>query len=105
MRRQTSRGMRCSTALALSIAALALCGLGGCVTAPDNGSEKIQTTADADHAGVKGVAESPLRDLNMLRTKIPPVLLQAMADPYEKPGTLRCPELIARLGPLNEALG
>lgn len=97
--------MRYASALRVSLAALAFCGLGACVTAPDNGSTKIQTTADADHAGVKGVAESPLRDLNVLRTKIPEVLLQAMADPYEKPGNLRCPDLIARLGPLNEALG
>ncbi|MBS0361676.1 MAG: hypothetical protein JSR98_09865 [Proteobacteria bacterium] len=84
---------------------MALCGLGGCVTAPDNGSDKIQTTAEADHAGVKGVAESPLRDINVMRTKIPDVLLRAMADPYEWPGNGRCPDLIARLNSLNDALG
>src|SRR6201996_7347412 len=93
------------TAFAVTAAALALCGLGGCVTAPDNGSDKIQTTADADHSGVKGVAEAPFRDLNMLRTKIPDVLLKAMADPYEWPGNGRCVDLIARLTPLNPALG
>lgn len=43
--------------------------------------------------------------MNMLRTKIPEVLLQAMADPYEWPGSGRCSDLIARLTPLNEALG
>ncbi|HEY3947459.1 hypothetical protein [Phenylobacterium sp.] len=89
----------------MSAAALALCGLGGCVTDPDNGSGKIQTTAEADRAGVKGAAESPLRDINVMRTKIPDVLLKAMADPYEWPGNGRCPDLIARLTPLNDALG
>jgi hypothetical protein len=94
--------MRYATALLLSAAAFVL---GGCVTEPDNGSAKVQTTAEADRSGVKGVAESPLRDLNVLRTKIPEVLLQAMADPYERPGTGRCPDLLTRLEPLDEALG
>jgi hypothetical protein len=94
--------MRSATATVLSAAALGLC---GCVTAPDNGSPKVQTTAEADRSGIKGVAESPLRDLNVLRTKIPEVLLQAMADPYERPASGRCMELAERLRPLNDALG
>ncbi|THD58161.1 MAG: hypothetical protein E8A49_20345 [Phenylobacterium sp.] len=80
-------------------------GLAGCVTDPHNGSPKVQTTAEADRDGVTGVAESPLRDLNVLRTKIPPVLLQAMSDPYDRPGSGSCAELLERLKPLNEALG
>jgi hypothetical protein len=91
---------RCAPALGL----LAI-SLSGCVTAPGNGSPKVQTTAEADREGVKGVAESPLRDMNVLRTKIPEVLLQAMADPYERPASGRCVDLVARLNPLNDALG
>jgi hypothetical protein len=94
--------MRYVTALLCCAAALAL---SACVTEPDNGSPKVQTTAEADRSGVKGVAESPLRDLNVLRTKIPEVLLRAMADPYERPGPGRCADLVERLKPLNEALG
>ncbi len=94
--------MRFATALLCCATALALC---ACVTAPESGLPKVQTTAEADREGVKGVAESPLRDLNMLRTKIPEVLLQALADPYERPGSGRCIDLIARLNPLNDALG
>ncbi|HZZ68320.1 MAG TPA: hypothetical protein VFE18_09115 [Phenylobacterium sp.] len=94
--------MRYATALLCCAAALAL---SACVTEPDNGSPKVQTTAEADRSGVKGVAESPLRDLNVLRTKIPEVLLHAMADPYERPGLGRCADLVERLKPLNEALG
>lgn len=98
--------MRHATTLCWSAAALVMCvGLGGCVTERDDGSQKVQTTAEANRSGVKGAAESPLRDLNVLRTKIPEVLLQAMADPYERPGAGRCPDLIQRLEPLNEALG
>jgi hypothetical protein len=94
--------MRYATTLLCCAAALAL---SACVTEPDNGSPKVQTTAEADRSGVKGVAESPLRDLNVLRTKIPEVLLHAMADPYERPGPGRCADLVERLKPLNEALG
>lgn len=94
--------MRNVTAFFCSVTALAL---SGCVTAPDNGSPKVETTSEADRAGVKGVAEAPLRDLNVLRTMIPAVLLQAMADPYERPGLARCSDLLDRLKPLDEALG
>jgi hypothetical protein len=94
--------MRYLTAPLLTAAAF---GLSACVTAPDDGSPKVQTTAEANRSGIKGVAESPLRDLNVLRTKIPEVLLQAMADPYERPGAGRCLDLLAHLQPLNAALG
>ena len=94
--------MRYATALSCCAAALVL---SACVTAPDNGSPKVQTTAEANRSGVKGAAESPLRDLNVLRTKIPDVLLQAMADPYERPASGRCADLVARLTPLDYALG
>jgi hypothetical protein len=94
--------MRYAPALLLSTVTL---GLSGCVTAPENGSPKVQTTAEANRSGVKGVAESPLRDLNVLRTKIPEVLLQAMADPYDRPGAGRCPDLLTRVTLLDDALG
>ncbi|HZZ32985.1 MAG TPA: hypothetical protein VFE10_13440 [Phenylobacterium sp.] len=90
------------SALIFCATALGLC---ACVTERRDGSPKVQTTAEADREGVKGVAESPLRDLNVLRTKIPGVLLQAMADPYERPGRARCSDLLQRLAPLDEALG
>lgn len=46
-----------------------------------------------------------MRDLNLLRSKIPPVLLAALEDPYKRPKPATCGELIALLRPLNEALG
>src|ERR1700752_3475227 len=79
--------------------------LGGCMTTRADGSPKVETTQEANRENLKGVAESPLRDLNVLRTKIPEVLLAAMADPYERPTTGQCVQLAALLGPLNDALG
>jgi hypothetical protein len=84
------------------VAALAA---GGCTTTRDDGSPKVQTTAEADRENLKGVAKAPLRDVNLLRTKIPDVLLEAMADPYSRPSSGRCPELMNLIQPLDEALG
>ncbi|HEY3799272.1 MAG TPA: hypothetical protein VGL58_13060 [Caulobacteraceae bacterium] len=52
-----------------------------------------------------GVIEQPFRDFNLIRSKIPPVLLEAIADPYERPGDSSCAALSARLAVLNDALG
>ena len=94
--------MRFTTLLAVSAAALALA---GCMTERRDGSPKVETTSEANREGLRGAAEAPLRDLNVLRTKIPEVLLQAMADPYERPKTGRCQELAVLLKPINDALG
>jgi hypothetical protein len=94
--------MRYATPLLLSAAALAL---GGCMTTRSDGSPKVQTSNEANRENLKGVAESPLRDMNVLRTKIPPVLLQAMADPYQRPTSKGCAQLNVLLQPLTDALG
>ena len=79
--------------------------LAGCLTTSKEDPQRVQTTSEAERESVSGAVEAPLRDLNVLRTKIPEVLLQAMADPYERPAGGRCIDLIARLNPLNDALG
>lgn len=48
---------------------------------------------------------SPLYDINVLRTKIPTVLLDAMDAPYSLPSPLTCREIAAQVRPLDEALG
>jgi hypothetical protein len=48
---------------------------------------------------------SPLYDVNVLRTKIPEVLLDAMDSPYALPSPMSCPEIAAQVRPLDEALG
>ena len=94
--------MRGRIFLGLSLAGLVL---GGCVTERPDGSPKVQTTNEANRQSIKGAAEAPLRDLNLLRTKIPPVLLQAMADPYQRPTGKSCQLLASLIQPLNDALG
>lgn len=80
--------------------------LAGCLTERGNGSPKVETTSEANRESLKGAAESPLRDVNLLRTKIPDVLLFAMADPYNRPPKgWKCPDLIALVDPLDDALG
>jgi hypothetical protein len=95
--------MRYVTALILTAAAALLA---GCLTTRGDGSPKVETTSEANRESIKGAAEAPLRDVNVLRTKIPDVLLFAMADPYSRPPrNWKCPELIGMIAPLDDALG
>ncbi|MDP3174508.1 MAG: hypothetical protein Q8M88_08760 [Phenylobacterium sp.] len=79
--------------------------LGACTTTRADGSAKIQTTSEANRENLQGALAAPLRDVNVLRTKIPDVLLQAEADPYQRPASGECEELRALVAPLNDALG
>ena len=87
----------------LLIPALAL--LAACTTERKDGSPQIQTTNEANRESVGGAVASPLRDVNVLRTKIPEVLLGAMADPYARPAPNTCARITALILPLNGALG
>ncbi|MBP7703810.1 MAG: hypothetical protein KA105_00840 [Caulobacter sp.] len=85
---------------------LASLSLAACASAPKPPpSGRIQTTEQVNRSGFVGAASAPARDLNMLRTKIPPVLLEALDDPYKRPTPATCAEIIALVKPLNEALG
>ena len=83
----------------------ALLFLCACTTMPADGSPKIQTTSQANRENLQGAAAAPLRDVNLLRTKIPDVLLKAMADPYARPPRANCASITAQILPLNGALG
>ena len=72
---------------------------------PPSDPPPIQTTDQINRGSVTGAVSAPMRDLNLLRSKIPPVLLEALDDPYKRPKPSTCSELTALLGPLNEALG
>lgn len=72
---------------------------------PPADSEKIQTTSDANRDGITGAVSAPLRDVNLMRTKIPAVLNEAMTDPYARPSRPTCDVLIALVRPLDAALG
>lgn len=79
--------------------------LAGCVSSRVDKDGTIQTPAEANRAGIGGAVSAPLRDVNVLRTKIPVVLLTAVAEPYARPSDLGCAGLIAEVSSLNEALG
>ncbi|WP_240633697.1 hypothetical protein [Caulobacter flavus] len=67
--------------------------------------DKIQTTSEANKDGLGGAVTAPLRDVNLMRTKIPAVLLEAMQDPYARPQPSSCGQLTALVKPLDAALG
>ncbi|MBI5940187.1 MAG: hypothetical protein HY859_07150 [Caulobacterales bacterium] len=72
---------------------------------PPPSEPEIRTTDQINRGSVGGAVSAPMRDLNLLRSKIPPVLLEALDDPYKRPKPSTCSELIALMRPLNEALG
>jgi hypothetical protein len=81
-------------------------GLTACMTTSAKNPERVQTTSQAERENLQGAMGAPLRDLNVLRTKIPPVLLEALADPYYRPpGQLSCDDVAALLEPVDKALG
>ena len=71
--------------------------LAGCAGSRIAGQKTTPTIGDA--------VASPLYDINVLRTKIPTVLLDAMDAPYNLPSPLTCREIAAQVRPLDEALG
>ena len=66
---------------------------------------RIVTSEQANRSGLTGAAAAPLRDANLMRTEIPQVLLDALADPYKRPRPFTCAQYIALVRPLDEALG
>lgn len=96
--------MRTAAAAPALIAAVLLA---GCTTTSDRNPDRIQTTSQAERENLQGAVAAPLRDLNVMRTKIPPVLLEALSDPYYRPPgqKLSCTDLSDLMEPLNQALG
>ncbi|UTP41593.1 hypothetical protein M9M90_12075 [Phenylobacterium sp. LH3H17] len=75
------------------------------MTTRADGSPEVQTTSEAKRESMGAAVAAPLRDVNLLRTKIPPVLLEALADPYQRPVPATCARLVALIQPLNAAMG
>ena len=69
-------------------------------------SERLLTPEQQGRQGiVKGVVDQSFRDFGLLESKIPPVLLEAMADPYARVAPATCDELAAQIRRLEGALG
>lgn len=61
--------------------------------------------ASSDHDKLTDAATSPLSDLNLIQTKIPPVLLDARKQPYAVPPEATCADLLAKVQELDAVLG
>lgn len=81
--------------------------LAACASKGEPPPAKMQTSNEANKDGLDGAMTAPLRDMNLLRTKIPPALLAAMADPYARPPgkKITCETLIPLVAALDVALG
>jgi hypothetical protein len=96
-----------ATAKTLLIAAL----LAGCASQPSpppqqpTGADQAPAAKPSMTNRVGGAAATPLHDVNLVRTKIPPALLDAADAPYARPRPLTCLEIAAEIAPLDVALG
>lgn len=66
---------------------------------------ELESPDRAASANMQNAAEAPLHDLNLVRQKIPPILLAALADPYARPKVPSCRELAGEVRALTDALG
>ena len=86
-------------AVLFSVLCLGLCGFG---------AEKSLNPDAMDHPekeGVPGAVEAPFADVNVIRTKIPKVLLVAEEAPYARPDPASCRNIAAEVTDLDDALG
>ncbi len=94
--------------LAGAIAGSILVGAGSPVaaqTAQPAPPPQLENPDRAASANVQNAAEAPLHDLNLVRQKIPPILLAALADPYARPTPPACRTIVAQVRALTDALG
>jgi len=103
--------MRRAALLALAAALLLSPSLAAAQSSPaspakPNSDDRLLTPEQTGRQGMaKGVLEQPFRDFGLVRSKIPPVLIAAMADPYARPSPASCDGIAADMTRLNIALG
>lgn len=90
MKRTLAMSLACGGALALAFPAAA---------------QQLQTAEDAQKSSLTHAITSPLRDVNLMRSKIPAVLQTALDDPYRRPAPANCSGIIDEVTRLNQALG
>ena len=66
---------------------------------------RLQTPDRAGTTDLTTAAEAPLHDLNIARQGIPPILLAAITNPYDRPSPLDCGEITRQVVALSVALG
>jgi hypothetical protein len=91
-----------STVMRIALPTVLLLGLAlaGCAS-----SGPTQTATSTTKQGLNAAAHAPFEDLNLVRSKIPGVLLDAVSDPYARPQPVGCETLGVELARLDDALG
>lgn len=84
--------------------------LAGCAAMPKSDLAQKSIAAgtsayDQTAQGLPAAAQAPLRDLNLVRDQIPPVLVRAYARPYDRQGLDTCPAILDQVHQLDLALG
>jgi hypothetical protein len=87
----------------LLVLVLAACSKPEAAPTPDSGAPGKAAAPLSKQ--VSDAAASPLNDLNLVRTKIPAVLLAAQKAPYAPPGDPSCDGLALEIRELDAALG
>jgi hypothetical protein len=89
------------TSMRRTLPAIALLPLivAGCASKP------VQTATQTTRDGVDAAAHAPLEDFNLVRSRIPVVLIEATKDPYVRPAPIGCEGLSLELARLEDALG
>jgi hypothetical protein len=78
------------------------------VTVPDKtvpGQRLLTPEQEGRQGIVKGVVNQSFRDFGLMQSKIPPVLLEAMSDPYARVTPATCDQLTIEIRRLEFALG
>jgi hypothetical protein len=70
-----------------------------------NPNGELQTPDRAGSANIAGAVTAPLHDLNITRQGIPPVLLAAITNPYDRPNPLDCGEITRQIDELDFVMG
>jgi hypothetical protein len=73
--------------------------------AQDNGAGMQPNRLQKTERTAGSIATQPLRDVNVKKTVVPPVLQRAIAAPYAAAGTGNCAQIRSGLRDLNAALG
>jgi len=93
------------SALVVGAAVLALClGIDPALAGKQEKAKVPQTSAEANTDNLGSAVVAPLRDINVVRSQIPDLLKNAVADPYAPPKT-GCAPLKAEIDSLDAVLG
>lgn len=68
-------------------------------------AQRALTSSEQSRESLEGAVTSPLRDANLIKTDIPPILSQAVDNPYARSGQRSCATLRREIVELNQVLG